>query len=48
MRFSFKIRNQKNVAVFLFLGEEPKDRSKPLDTDAVLKGMGWKWMPHDE
>lgn len=27
--------------VFLLLGSEPKDGSKPLDGEAIMKHMGW-------
>ena len=37
--------DKKNRMVFLFLGSEPRDGSKPLDSVAVLKAMGWNPSP---
>ncbi len=31
----------KRVAVFLYLGEELSDGTKPLDGEAVLNRLGW-------
>jgi hypothetical protein len=34
-------RGNKNVAVFLYLGTEPRDGSNPLDLEGRMKELGW-------
>jgi hypothetical protein len=38
---SFKQKDKKNVAVFLLLGEQPKDGSSPLDLTKAMNALGW-------
>lgn len=40
MQLSFRA-NKKEVAVFLLLGEEQRDGSKPLDLEAAMNRLGW-------
>lgn len=41
LRAGFVVKDRKQVAVFLMLGHEPKDGSRPLDVDQVLKDLGY-------
>jgi hypothetical protein len=42
MRVTLHVRDKKNVAVMMFIGEEPKDGSLPLDLLDAMRLMGWK------
>jgi hypothetical protein len=42
MRLTLRVRDKKNVAVMMVLGEEPKDGSQPLDLLTAMEEMGWK------
>jgi hypothetical protein len=42
LRMTLHPRDKKNVAVMVFIGDEPKDGSQPLDLLAAMRRMGWK------
>jgi hypothetical protein len=40
IRLSYKAKRGRRM-VFLFLGDEPDDGSRPIDGEAILNTMGW-------
>lgn len=41
LRVSYNRKNKNSVAVFLLLGNEPKDGSLPLDLVKAMNDLGW-------
>lgn len=47
--FTFSVgRDRQRTAVMIYLGDEPRDGSAPLDLDAAMNRLGWYRTPAGE